>query len=229
MRSEEHSGATQLFGVEPTTCGCLGTDERVERMTTSIGLALTKRSCLRGGYVTRTDTITLDIVLTILRTNVAGEHFQSTLCGCIGTNSLAPQLTHHRADVDNLAFAALHHLGQHGRRTNKGSHKVDVDDLLELGAFHLVHGNALDDTGVVDKNVNLADFFVDGFHKGFHVIFLSNITDVALHVLDACFLVVIQTTLQSGLVDVVENDVLRASSAMPKEPLRTENSISSQH
>ena len=50
VRSEEHGRTTQLLGVEPTTCGCLGTDERVERMAASIGLTLTKRSCLRGGY-----------------------------------------------------------------------------------------------------------------------------------------------------------------------------------
>jgi hypothetical protein len=66
MRSQEHCGTTQLRRIKPTACGSLGTDEAVEWMTASVRLTLTKRSGLRSSNVARTNTITLNVILTIL-------------------------------------------------------------------------------------------------------------------------------------------------------------------
>ena len=39
----------------------------------------------------------------------------------------------------------------------KGGVQVNVDDLTELGSGHLDHRDALDDTGVVDQHIDVAD------------------------------------------------------------------------
>ena len=71
-----------------------------------------------------------------------------------------------------------------------------------------MHGDALDDAGVVDQDVDLSYLLVDLLHECLHVVFLRDVAHVALHVLDASLFVVVQTTLQGCLVDVVEDDVL---------------------
>ena len=73
-----------------------------------------------------------------------------------------------------------------------------------------MHGDALDDAGVVDEDVDLAYFLVDRLDKGLDGHFVGHVAHVAVDVLDACFLVVVQTALEGSLVDVVENDVLDA-------------------
>ena len=110
LGSQEYGRATKLRRVEPTSGRSLGTDEAIEWMTTAIRLTLAERSCLRSSDIARANTITLDVVLTILRADVAGEHLQTTLGSCVCRNRLTTKLAHHRADVDNLTLTALHHL-----------------------------------------------------------------------------------------------------------------------
>ena len=66
VRSKEHGRSTKFRGIEPAACGCLGTDKTVERMAAAVWLTLAERSRLRSGDVARPDTITLDVVSTIL-------------------------------------------------------------------------------------------------------------------------------------------------------------------
>ena len=66
VRSQEHGGTTQFLRIKPATSRGLCTDKAVERMTTAIRLSFTKRCSLRGSYVTRANTVTLDVVLAIL-------------------------------------------------------------------------------------------------------------------------------------------------------------------
>src|SRR5574344_1262269 len=155
MRSQEHSGATQLFRVKPTPCRSLGTDERIERMATAISLTFTQWSRLRSGDVAGTNAVALDVVFAILRTDVASQHLQTTLCCSISRHSLTSQFRHHGADVDNLAFTTLHHLRQHSAGADVGCHKVNVYHLLKLLTCHFMHRNTFDDASVVHKNVNL--------------------------------------------------------------------------
>ena len=42
-----------------------------------------------------------------------------------------------------------------------GGVQVNVHHLTELGSGHLGHGDALDDAGIVDQNVDVADFLGD--------------------------------------------------------------------
>ena len=73
-----------------------------------------------------------------------------------------------------------------------------------------MHGDALDDAGVVDEDVNLADLSVDFLDESLDVVFLRNVADIAVNVLDAGLLIVGQSALKGCFVDVVEDDVLDA-------------------
>ena len=181
-------------------------------MTASVGLLLAQRGGLRSGDIAGTDTVALDVVLSIFGADVAGEHLKSALCSCISGNGLTAELTHHRADIDNLAFLALHHLRQNSRRADERGHKVDIDNLLEFLALHLVHRDTLDDTGIVDENVNLTDLFMNGLYESLYGNLIGNVADITLDVGDAGLFVIIKTALKGSLVDVVENDVLDACS-----------------
>ena len=177
-------------------------------MTAAIGLALTKRSCLRRSNISGADTIALDVVFAVLRTDVARKHLQAAFGSSVCANRLAPKLRHHRADIDNLSFAAFHHLRHDCRRTNERTNKVDVNDLLELLALHLVHGNALDDAGIVDQNVNLPHLGMNLLHQFLHGLLVSHITNVAFRILEASLSVVVIPTLQRLFASTVEDDVL---------------------
>ena len=212
LRCEEYGGTAQLIGLEPATCGGLGADERIERVARTVSLLLTQRSGLRRSDVTRADTVALDVVLAILRADVAREHLQTTLGGSVSRYGLTTQLRHHRADVDNLTLAALHHLGKHGARADKRTNEVDVDHLLELRTLHLVHRDALDDTCVVYQDVDLTHLGVNLLNQLLYLLLVRHVTYIAVYVLDAVLLVVGKTLLECSLVDVVEDDVLNAGS-----------------
>jgi len=207
---EENGGAAEFAGIEPTACGSLGADEFVERMARAVGLDFAQGRGLRRGNVARPYAVALDVVSPIFGADIAGEHLQSALGGGIGRDRLAAELAHHGADVDDFASLALHHFGQHGTAHDVGSHEIHVDDLLELLTLHLMHGDALDDSGVVDKDVYLPYFLVDALHECLYVVLLSHVADVAFHVGDACLLVVVKAPLRGSLVDVVEDDVVDA-------------------
>ena len=57
------------------------------------------------------DAVALDVVGAVLRSDVLGEHLQAALGSSVGGASLAAQLAHHGADVDNLATALFNHVG----------------------------------------------------------------------------------------------------------------------
>ncbi len=208
MGSEEDSGSAEFFGFEPASRGCLGADEYIEGMTAAIGLVFAQRRGLRGSDIARSDTVALDVVCTVLGADITGQHLQSALRCCIGADGLTTEFGHHGADIDDFAFTALHHLGQHGRRNDIGSDEVHIDDRLELGALHLVHGYALDDTGIVDEDVDLSDLGMDAFNEGFDSVLVGDIAYIAVHILDARCSIVIESAPEGFFVDIIEDDVL---------------------
>ena len=78
---KEHSRPHQILRCAPTRSRGLGDDELVERMTASVRLYLSQRCSLVSGDITGTDAITLYIVLSELRTYVAGQHLEAALGG----------------------------------------------------------------------------------------------------------------------------------------------------
>ena len=69
-----------------------------------------------------------------------------------------------------------------------------------------MHGNTLDDAGVVNQNIYLTHLLVNFLNQRLDVVFLGHVAHITLHVLDASLLVVSQTTLQGSLVDVVKDN-----------------------
>ena len=177
-------------------------------MAAAIRLQLAQRSRLRGSDIARAKAVALDVVSTVFGADVAGEHLQTALGCCVGAHGLATQLRHHGADVDNLTLTTLHHLGQYSRRHDERTYQVDVDNLLELCAFHLVHRDTFDDAGIVHKDVDVTHLGVDFLNHLFHLVFFRNIANIAVHVSDTCVSIVLQTAGKELLVDVVEDNVL---------------------
>ena len=82
------------------------------KVAAAIGLGLTQGPSVPWRY-SRAHAIALDVVLTIPRGNVLGQHLQRALGSSIGRNGLPAQLAHHRADVDDLACTLFDHIRQH--------------------------------------------------------------------------------------------------------------------
>ena len=177
-------------------------------MAGAVGLPFAQRGGLGRGDVAGADGVALDVVLAVLTADVAGEHLETALGGGIGAHGLAAQFAHHGADVDDLALAAFHHLRDHGGRADVRAHQVHVNHLLEFGAGHFVHGDALDDAGVVHQDVNLADFLVDAVYQFLHRHFVGHVAHITVHVGDTGGFVGFQALFHGGLVGGVEDDVL---------------------
>ena len=179
VRREDTAGPIRSSGVPQRAAGGFGHDERVERMARTVGLTLAQRSGLGRCDVARADAVALDVVLAVLRSDVAGQHLQTALgCG-VCRHGLAAQLRHHRADVDDLAVALLDHRGDDGLRDDERTVEVDVDHLAELRGGHLDHRDALDDAGVVDEDVHHADLLFDLRYHGVHLLLVGHVADVA--------------------------------------------------
>ena len=68
-----------------------------------------------------------------------------------------------------------------------------------------MHGDTLDDTCIVNENVDIAHLRVDLLNERLYSVLIGYVTYITLHVLDASLLIVSQTTLQRLFVDVVED------------------------
>ena len=174
-------------------------------MAAAVRLDLTQGRGLRGGDVAGANAVALNVVLAVLGSNVFGQHLQAALGSSVSGNSLTAQFAHHGADVDDLAAALLDHVGDDGLGNDKGSVQVNINDLTELCSGHFAHGNALDDTGVVDQNVDVADFLGDLLDHGVDGVLVGNIADIAMGS-DASLFVSGQTFINQFLLDIIEND-----------------------
>ena len=126
MGGQEHAGADHVLGGAPAACGGLGADEGIEGMAAAIGLDLAQGSGLSGGNVARAHAVALDVVLAVLGGDVAGQHLQCALGGSVGGDSLAAQLAHHGADVDDLAAALSDHVGDDSLGDDERSVQVNI-------------------------------------------------------------------------------------------------------
>jgi len=76
-----------------------------------------------------------------------------------------------------------------------------------------VHRNTLDDTCVVYQDIDLTNFLVDSLNEFSNLILVCNVTNVTLYILDTCFFVSCETTINEFLLDVVEDDCLDTCSS----------------
>ena len=151
----------------------------------------------------------MDVILAVLGADVTRQHLQATLGSRISRNGLAAQLTHHRADIDDLTFAAFHHLRQYRCRNDIRRYEIDIDHLLKLLAFHLVHRDTLDDTGVIDEDMNGTYLFMNTLHEGFNRHFIRHVAHIAMCVLYTFCAIEFQGFIDRFLTAGIEDDMLR--------------------
>ena len=154
-------------------------------MSASVRLRLAKRRRLRGCDVTRTQTVALDVVLAVLGADIACQHLQSALRSSIGTHGLATEFGHHRADIDDLAFAPCHHLRQYRSGYNVWCYQVNIDHLLEFLTLHLMHRYTLDDAGVINENIDLSYLLMNTLHKSLDGVLVRHVAYIAVRVVNA--------------------------------------------
>ena len=174
-------------------------------MTASVCLRLTKRSSLRSSDVTRADTITLDVVFTIFRTDIASQHLQTTLSGSVSRYSFTTQFRHHRTDVDDLTCTFFHHSRQNSLSNDEWSIQVDVNYTTEISSIHLVHRNTADNTGVINKDINRTYFFLDSSNHCLNSRFVCHVAYVTVS-FDTFCSISSHTFVYQLLIDVVKTN-----------------------
>ena len=100
----------------------------------------------------------------------------------------------------------LDHTWEHSLGNDEWSIEVDVDDLLEVCDRHLCHRDTLDDTSVVDQDVDHAEFLLDVSHHLLHLLLVSYITDITLGI-NALSLIVCQCLIHVLLATAVESNL----------------------
>ena len=204
IRGKEYGRPLEIFRSAPACGRGLRHDKLIKRMTAAVRLTLAEGSRLGCGNVARSDAIALNVVLTIFRADIAGQHLQSALGSGIGGNSLTAQLTHHGADVDDLSVSLFDHVGNHGLGTDEWCIQVDIDHSAEIGCGHFNHRDSLNDTGIIDKNINDTDFFFDLANGFLDLIFLGHIADIALG-FNTGLTIVFKPALKLSFTDIIEN------------------------
>ena len=106
-------------------------------------------------------------------------------------------------------MALLDHAGDNCLGDDVGSDEVDIDDLTEVLCLHLEHRNALDNAGVVDKDVDGAEVALDICDHLDDVLFIGNVAVVALGV-DALFGIGLHSLFHVLLAAAVESDLCAA-------------------
>ena len=112
----------------------------------------------------------------------------------------------HGADVDYLAVSLFDHRGNYCLRADKGGVEVNVDDLTELSSAHLAHGDTLDDSSVVNENVDNADGRLNVSNHCVYSVLIGYVANVALYG-NTCLGISGKSLIYEFLLDVVEYDL----------------------
>ena len=107
-----------------------------------------------NSQVTRSESVTLDIILPVLGADISGEHLQTALCSRVSRYCLASQLRHHGADIDNLAMPLLNHGAAYAEKGIK-AHGY-VCDVTNEEAVNAMVAQIEKEVGVIDILVNNA-------------------------------------------------------------------------
>ncbi len=174
-------------------------------MSASVRLNLAQRRCLRSCNVAGSNAVALNVELAVFRSNVFGQHLKTALGSRISGNRLASKLAHHGADVDNLSAALLYHAGNDSLGYDKGCVQIHIDYLTELVGAHLAHGDSLDNSRIVYKNINHAHFLFNLSHHSLYLLFVCNVAYIAVG-FDAFLLIGSKTLVHQLLLDIVKYD-----------------------
>ena len=86
-------------------------------------------------------------------------------------------------------MSLLFHSWDNSLRNDERSIEVDINNLTEILKRHLGHRNTLDDTSVINKDVDNTKFLVDVCNHCIYLLFISNIADVAMCLNTLCLIV----------------------------------------
>lgn len=98
----------------------------------------------------------------------------------------------------------LDHTGNHGFRADIGSHEVNVNHATEILNRHLLHRYALDDTGIVDKDIDCAHGFFNVSYHCLYCFFIGDVAEIAFCI-DTKFLVCLHAAVNGLLTRAVEH------------------------
>ena len=110
-----------------------------------------------GAEVPRRDPVRLDPVPRPLGAHRARQHLQPALRRRVRARRRPRELAHHRADVDDLAAAALDHPRRDRPSDEEGARQVDVEHAPPLVELELDERAAERDPRVVDEDVDRAE------------------------------------------------------------------------
>ena len=158
---------------------------------------------MRSSDVTRADTVTLNVVFTIFRADIASQHLQTAFGSSVSRYSFTTQLRHHRADVDDFTGTLLHHGRQHSLRNDERSVQVDINHTTEVSSFHFVHRNTADNTGVINKDINRTYFFLDSSNHCLNSRFVCHVAYITVS-FNSLFSIGSHAFVYQLLVDVVK-------------------------
>ena len=88
---------------------------------------------------------------------------------------------------------------------NKRSIQIHIDDLSEFRCFHLTHWNTFDDSGIVHKNVDHADFLLNFCNEFIYLLLIRYIADITV-CFDSFFLISCNPLVYQLLFDIIENN-----------------------
>ena len=175
-------------------------------MSGAVRLSLAQRSRLRCCNVAGSDAVALDIVLAVLGSDILREHLETALCSRISGDRLAAEFTHHRADVDDLAFLLLHHVRKDCLGDDESGIQVDVNDLAELIHRHLMHRDPLDDSRIVHKDIDRSEVLLNVSDHLRDFVFLGHIADISAGI-DALLCILFKRCVEMMLSAAVERDL----------------------
>ena len=110
-----------------------------------------------------------------------GEHLHRALAGGVRRDARPAQLTLDRADIDDAATAARHHVPRHGLSDEEHAVEVGAHQHVPVGRIELVERRAALDAGVVDEDVDRADLGLDAGDRLDHSLTVANVEGTHMH------------------------------------------------
>ena len=153
--TKSDAGEARKTTAPPSSAGSpqrpAGTRARSQASNSGVRL---QRLVQLGAEVPGRESVRLDPVPRPLGAHRARQHLQRALRRRVGADRRARELAHHRADVDDLAAAALDHPGRDRARDEEGARQVDVEHVPPLVGLELDERPPERHAGVVDEHVD---------------------------------------------------------------------------
>src|SRR5574344_583822 len=102
-------------------------------------------------------------------------------------------------------MTSLNHIRNDGLAHNHRSVKIDIDNLTELSRTHLTHRDTFDDTGIINKDINISHFFLNLGNEFIDHVLVCYVTNIPVSI-DTTLFVSSKTFINKFLFKIVEHD-----------------------